>query len=127
MATAKKNSAEACILGRNIRIYRERNQLTQEELAEETGYSVSYIGLLERGERLPKIPVLLDLCEVLKATPNSLLGYTSPRKKSPVDDFSNIDFRLLDMTEDISQMEKKDQKVLFEMLEQIIRTYQKRL
>lgn len=42
-------------IGRQIRSRREANRWTQEELASRVGLSVSYIGMLERGEKLPKL------------------------------------------------------------------------
>ena len=37
-------------IGRNIRKYRVEKKMRQEDLAEKTGLSANYIGMLERGE-----------------------------------------------------------------------------
>ena len=48
-------------IGRQIRSRREANRWTQEELASRVGLSVSYIGMLERGEKLPKLITFLRI------------------------------------------------------------------
>ena len=44
---------EPKILGANIRKYRKQIGITQEQLAEKIGKSVNYIGMIERGEKVP--------------------------------------------------------------------------
>lgn len=75
-------------IGKNIRKYRLARKLRQEDLAELTGLSTNYIGMVERGEKIPSLEtfiVLLNsldisadmvLCDVVKASytvKNSLL------------------------------------------------------
>ena len=47
---------EPKILGANIRKYRKQIGITQEQLAEKIGKSVNYIGMIERGEKVPSFP-----------------------------------------------------------------------
>jgi len=56
-----KNNA---IIGKNIKSYRTKLQLTQEEVAKFLGFSREYVSLLESGEReidLKKLELLADL------------------------------------------------------------------
>lgn len=53
------------LLGRQIAHFRRRAALTQEELAEKTGYSVDFIGLVERGVNAPTVNRLKDIADVL--------------------------------------------------------------
>ena len=52
-------------LARRIRGLRERRGLTQEELAERSGISVSFASLLERGERSPSYETLVQVAGAL--------------------------------------------------------------
>ncbi len=57
-----------------IRRARERQSLTQEELAVRSGISVSFASLLERGERSPSYETLLQVAFALGVAPTELLG-----------------------------------------------------
>ena len=61
------------ILGRNVRDWRKRRGLSQEELALETGMKRSYVSDIERGTRNPSVKAIGRLAEVLKVTPDVLL------------------------------------------------------
>ena len=52
-------------LGRRIASLRRQAGLTQEKLAEQTGYSVSFIGLIERGINAPTIDGLECIAQIL--------------------------------------------------------------
>lgn len=71
----KKNSLKFMgkSLGENIRKERELRGLTLEELAELTGLSSSYLGLLERGERHPSFKVFSFLLDFFGLEPNDLM------------------------------------------------------
>lgn len=60
-------------LGNKIRQYRKKAHLTQEELADLIGLSQKYISNIECAKAAPSLPTLINLCNVLKATPNQLL------------------------------------------------------
>lgn len=61
------------IVGRNVRTVREGRAITQEKLAELSGFSQQYISDLERGRRNPTIVSLFELAQALDATPVELL------------------------------------------------------
>ncbi len=52
-------------LGARIALLRHKAGLTQEALAERTGYSVDFIGLVERGINAPTLARLDDIANVL--------------------------------------------------------------
>ena len=62
------------ILGQRIRYYRQKLQLTQEQLAERAGVSASFMGHIERGSRIASLETILHLCRELDVTPNDLLA-----------------------------------------------------
>ena len=62
------------LVGRNGRAARVALDLTQEQLAEISGFSQQYISDLERGRRNPTIVSLYELSLALKVTPVALRG-----------------------------------------------------
>ena len=61
------------LVGRNAARLRQAAGLTQEELAERSGFSQQYISKLERGRRNPTIVTLYELAEGLGVTPADLV------------------------------------------------------
>jgi transcriptional regulator with XRE-family HTH domain len=49
------------LVGRNVKRIREKKGLTQEELAEVSGFSQQYISSLEKGTRNPTIITLYEI------------------------------------------------------------------
>ena len=71
-------------LGQVVRKLRTRQEWSQEHLAELVDISSDFLGLLERGQRLPSIMTLARLASVLGATPDALMGGSLP-----VENFEN--------------------------------------
>ncbi|WP_298736249.1 helix-turn-helix transcriptional regulator [uncultured Subdoligranulum sp.] len=69
-------------IGRNIRYYRLEQDLRQEDLAEAIGLSGNYIGMVERGEKIPSLETLVAILNVLHISADMVLtdvvdtGYT---------------------------------------------------
>jgi transcriptional regulator with XRE-family HTH domain len=61
------------LVGRNVRAVRQARGMTQEQLAEESGFSQQYISDLERGRRNPTVVTLYEIAQALRATPIELL------------------------------------------------------
>lgn len=61
------------LVGRNVKRIRAARGLTQEELAERSGFSQQYLSDLERGRRNPTIVSLWELAQALGATPVELI------------------------------------------------------
>lgn len=61
-------------IGMQIRRFRSLHGWSQATLAEQAGLSPTYIGMLERGEKLPKLETLFRLAELLGATVSDLLS-----------------------------------------------------
>lgn len=53
------------LIGKNVKYYRYRENLTQEQLAEKTKSSVNYIGRLERGQHNPSVDKLEKVASAL--------------------------------------------------------------
>jgi transcriptional regulator with XRE-family HTH domain len=61
------------LVGRNVRAARVERGMTQERLADVSGFSQQYISDLERGRRNPTIVSLYELAQALSVTPIKLL------------------------------------------------------
>ena len=60
-------------LGMRVRQQRVLNRLTQEQLAEKTGVSSSFIGHIERGEKKASMETVVALCNAMDISPSVLL------------------------------------------------------
>jgi transcriptional regulator with XRE-family HTH domain len=58
----------------HLKAERLRRKLSQETLAKKAGLSVSYISMLERGQRTPPLDTLESLSKALGVTPASLIS-----------------------------------------------------
>jgi transcriptional regulator with XRE-family HTH domain len=63
----------ATAFGRNLNRCRKRTGLSQEELALRASLHRTEIGLLERGERLPRIDTMIKLAGALGVSPAELI------------------------------------------------------
>ena len=64
--------AEAEWFGRTVRAFREKRGLTQAQLAEAADLSPTYLGILERGENVPTLSVILQIASGLGLHPMEL-------------------------------------------------------
>lgn len=60
-------------LGRRIKKARKAKGLTQDKLAELTGISTVFFGEIERGVKLPSLPVFVAMVEALDTSADDLL------------------------------------------------------
>lgn len=60
--------------GRAIRKFRERKNMSQEDLALSAQMDRSYVGRVERGEKSVSLDKIWQLCTALEATPAELLS-----------------------------------------------------
>lgn len=74
-----EDTALAKRLGRALKQLRKELHWTQARLAEAVEMSVNHVGYLERGERLPSVPMLVKLARVLGTNTGELLGEQLPR------------------------------------------------
>lgn len=69
-------------IGKNIRIFREIKKLRQEDLAEKTDLTTNYIGMIERGEKIPSLETFINILNSLGVSADMVLsdvldnGYT---------------------------------------------------
>lgn len=61
------------LVGQNVRRLRLGKGLTQEELAERSGFDQRYISQLESGRRNPTVVTLFELAQALEVPPADLI------------------------------------------------------
>jgi len=61
------------LVSQNLRAARLQKKLSQEVLAQKAGLSVSYVSMLERGQRTPPLDTLETLAKALGVPPLNLL------------------------------------------------------
>ncbi len=59
--------------GANLQVTRRRRGLTREELSSRAGIDVATVHRLERGDRQPRLPTLLQLAEALGVSGSTLI------------------------------------------------------
>lgn len=64
----------AVSIGKRIRACREQKGWNQEEFAEKVGLSIPYIGMIERGEKVPKLETFVRIANTLEVTSDLLLA-----------------------------------------------------
>ena len=104
------------MIGKRIRFYRESKKWTQEKFAEKVGLSLTYIGMIERGDKIPKLETFIRIANILEVSADMILadvlttGYsvkssemTSKLEKLPPDERE----RIYDVVETMIQHSKK--------------------
>lgn len=61
------------VVGARIKEVRMRSKMTQAELAERTNLSVPYISHIEHGRKIPSVPALVNIANVLGVTSDALM------------------------------------------------------
>ena len=61
-------------LGKNIRKYRKEKKLRQEDVAERSGLSTNYIGMVERGEKVPSLESFISILNALEISADMVLS-----------------------------------------------------
>ena len=61
-------------IGKKIRFYREAKKWTQEVFAEKIGLSLTYVGMIERGEKIPKFETFINIANALEVSADVLLA-----------------------------------------------------
>jgi transcriptional regulator with XRE-family HTH domain len=81
------------LVGRNFARIRRERKLTQEQVAESSGFSQQYISGLEQGHRNPSIVSLFELAQAIQSTPIELIQ--PPTNRDPTEKRSNPKSRRL--------------------------------
>ena len=61
------------MFGEIVRGVRRKHAWTQEDLAERAGLTTTYVGQVERGDKVPSLTVVLKLAMALEVLPSQML------------------------------------------------------
>ena len=99
-------------IGKNIRSYRIKRKLRQEDLAEMTDLSVTYIGMVERGEKIPALETFIKILNALEVSADIILA-----------DVLKVGYEIKGslLTEQLSALSTTDREKVFDVIETLIK------
>ena len=86
--------------------------MTQEEFAEKIGISFNYVGMIERGLRVPKLETFIKIANVLGVTSDYLLADYITAKE---------DKQNAELNERIERLSESDRKHILEVIDLLIK------
>ena len=99
-------------IGKRIRKYREEKGWRQEDFAEKTGLSVTYTGMIERGEKVPKLETFITIANVLEVSADMLLADVL---------LTGYNIKSSEMTEEISSLIPSERDRIYSVVNEMIR------
>ena len=99
-------------IGKNIRSYRIKRKLRQEDLAEMTDLSVTYIGMVERGEKIPALETFIKILNALEVSADIILA-----------DVLKVGYEIKSslLTEQINALSPTERDRVFDVIETLIK------
>ena len=99
-------------IGKNIRSYRIKRKLRQEDLAEITDLSVTYIGMVERGEKIPALETFIKILNALEVSADIILA-----------DVLKVGYEIKSslLTEQINALSSTERDKVFDVIETLIK------
>lgn len=99
-------------IGKNIRSYRIKRKLRQEDLAEITDLSVTYIGMVERGEKIPALETFIKILNALEVSADIILA-----------DVLKVGYEIKSslLTEQINALSPTERDKVFDVIETLIK------
>lgn len=95
-------------IGKNIKKKRESKSWNQEKLAAATNLSAPYIGMIERGEKIPRLETFIRIANALNATSDELLEGVIDR---------GYEVRMTEYTDKIQKLSKEEQNRVYKVLD----------
>ena len=98
-------------IGKRIRKCSENKGWRQEDFAEKIGLSVTYTGMIERGEKVPKLETFITIANVLGVSTDILLADVLD---------TGYDIKSSLMTEDIAKLPKNERERIYHVVSSMI-------
>ena len=105
------------VLGKNIKKIRKEKGYTQDYVAEQINVSTDLLRSIENGRNIGSITTLLNICNFLQVSPNTLFAELLDFKEE------TLDSSLLNLT---NQLSKEGKNILKEIIIHIDKNYQNR-
>ena len=98
-------------IGKRIRKYREAKGWRQEDFAEKIGLSVTYTGMIERGEKVPKLETFITIANALGVSADLLLA-----------DVLSVGYNVKssEMTEEISKLPPSERDRIYSVVNSMV-------
>ena len=99
-------------IGKNIRKYRLAKKLRQEDLAEKAGLSANYIGMVERGAKIPSLETFITILNALDVSADMVLA-----------DVVNTGYTVKNsmLNEKLSKLSTEDREKIYEVIDTLIK------
>lgn len=91
------------VFGNNLKTIRKQKKLTQDFVSEQINISTDLLRNIENGRNIGSIPTLLNLCNFLEVTPDTLFSPLLTTKKETLD---------TTLIEYINSISKKDKEII---------------
>lgn len=103
---AKKGADSAAqTFARRLKFARQRQKLTQAQLADRSGLTAAAISQIESSDRMPAFRTIVALARALGTTPNDLMGLEEERLDPSLEELRGLFRDLKDMSpEDIDKV-----------------------
>lgn len=98
-------------IGKRIRKFRESKGWRQEDFAEKIGLSVTYTGMIERGEKVPKLETFITIANALEVSADSLLADVL---------FVGYSIKSSEMTEEIASLPPEERERIYNVVKAMI-------
>ena len=108
------NSDVINVLGEKLKKARKKLKYTQEYVAENVDISIDLLRNIENGRNIGSVPTLLNLCNFLKISPNTLFSELLDFKEDTLDST---------LLEQINSISKKDKETLKNIIIHIDKNY----
>lgn len=108
------NSDVINVLGEKLKKARKKLKYTQEYVAENVDISIDLLRNIENGRNIGSVPTLLNLCNFLKISPNTLFSELLDFKENTLDST---------LLEQIKSISKKDKDTLKNIIIHIDKNY----
>lgn len=99
-------------IGKRIRKAREKRKMTQEAFAEKIGISETYVGMIERGERMPKLDIFIKMANILEVSADYLLADLTD---------TGFEVKTTILSEKIGKLPREEQEHIYEVIELLIK------
>ena len=103
-------------IGKRIRKYREAKGWRQEDFAERIGLSVTYTGMIERGEKVPKLETFITIANALEVSADLLLADVLS---------TGYNIKSSEMTDALSDLSSSERERIYSVVNTMI-AYEKR-
>lgn len=101
-------------IGRNVRRYRLKKKLSQEDLAELAGLSINYAGEVERGKKIPSFETLIVLINALEVSADMVLADVVPVGYTVKDSL---------LTEKLDKLDPEDRRKIYDVIDTMVKNF----